>query len=379
MKFNKILLLLTLLSITALQACKQTKTADNHPKESNKTLKHAELFSIDSTSDEFTKVTVYNPWDNQSIHSIYYLTRNKETQTPEDGLRVEIPLQEIVTTSATQVGFLSLLDELNKIKGITDINYVYNPYLLEQYRNKNIQDLGESFNINTEKLLMLNPEVIFTTAFNGDQSEGDKMKRLNQKPIYNIEWQEKSLLGRAEWIKFMGAFFDKNEMADSIFNDIEANYNQAKQIVANVEQKPTILSGQDFRGTWSLPSGSSYAAQLFKDAKVDYHYKNDSTYQGSIPSSIEEALVYFHDADLWINVQAKSIEELEKENSKYKLFIAFKNKNVYNNNKRSNPVGGNDYWESGIARPDLLLKDLIKIAHPTLLEDYELTYTEKLN
>ena len=379
MRFNKITLLIGLLGLTLLQACKQRNSSDNQHKEVDKTLKHAELFSIDSISTDLTKVTVYNPWNNQSVHSIYYLTRQKETETPDDGLRIDIPLKQIVTTSATQVGFLSLLGELDKITGITDINYVYNPYLLEQHKAKKIEDLGESFNINTERLLLLNPEVIFTTAFNGDQSEGDKMKRLNQKPIYNIEWQEKSLLGRAEWIKFMGAFFDKQAQADSIFSEIEANYNQAKQIVAEVEIKPTVLSGQDFRGTWSLPSGSSYAAQLFEDAKVDYYYKNDSTYQGSIPSSIEEALVYFHEADLWINVQAKSIDELEKENSKYKLFNAFKNKNVYNNNKRSNPNGGNDYWESGIARPDLLLKDLIKIAHPSLLEDYELTYTQKLN
>ncbi|KAA6336737.1 iron complex transport system substrate-binding protein, partial [termite gut metagenome] len=35
-------------------------------------------------------------------------------------------------------------------------------------------------------------------------------------------------------------------------------------------------------------------------------------------------------------------------------------------------------WESGVARPDLLLSDMIKICHPDLLPDYELTYMERL-
>ena len=121
------------------------------------------------------------------------------------------------------------------------------------------------------------------------------------------------------------------------------------------------------------------AAQLFKDAKVAYYYEDEVAHQGSIPSSIEEAMVYFHNADLWVNVQAKSLEELEQNNDKYKLFKAFKEGNVYSNNKRSHAEGGNDYWESGVARPDLLLKDLIKVAHPSLLPEYELTYMRKLD
>ena len=43
-----------------------------------------------------------------------------------------------------------------------------------------------------------------------------------------------------------------------------------------------------------------------------------------------------------------------------------------------NEKGGNDYWELGVARPDFLLKDLIKIAHPHLLPDYEFTFMDKL-
>lgn len=378
MNYSRVQLSLLFICIFGLFACNNSNKEEK-AKEPTTDLKYAQLFSIDDSNSNFKKVTVYNPWDNLRVHSTYYLTSKDGIETPTDGLQIRIPVTNIVTTSATQVGFIDLLGELGQIKGITDIEYVYNPYLLQEHEAGKIQALGPSFNIDTERLLLLNPNIIFTTAFNGDNSEAEKMQRLKQKPIYNIEWQESSLLARAEWIKFIGAFFDKSAQADSIFNEIENNYNKAKEITKSVTQEPKILTGQDFRGSWSLPSGSSYAAQLFKDAKVDYYYKDEVQSQASISSSIEEALVYFHDADIWVNVKPTTYAELDAENDKYKLFKAFKNKNIYNNMKRSNPNGGNDYWESGIARPDLLLMDMIKIAHPELVQDYELTYYQKLN
>ena len=375
---RKIKLSLYILSLSVvLASCSQQSVSSKN--KANKHLKYAQLFTVDQTNQDYTKITVLDPWNNQTIHSTYYLVRKENTETPQDGMKIRIPIQSVMVNSATHLGFISLLNEIDKVKGICNSKYVYNSEILQQVKAGKIRDLGDSFNLNTEQLLMLNPEIIFTTAYNGDKSESEKLTKLNQKPVFNLEWQEASLLGRAEWIKFIALFFDKKEKADSIFNEIENNYLKAKDIVEHTTEKPTVLSGQDFRGTWSLPAGNSYAAQLFRDAKLDYFYQNEKSFQGSIPLSIEEALVYFHKADFWVNVQAKSLDELAQENEKYKLFDAFKNKRIYNNNKRSNHLGGNDYWETGVARPDLLLKDLIKIAHPTLLPDYELYFMQKLD
>ncbi|WP_449397686.1 hypothetical protein [Chryseobacterium wanjuense] len=38
----------------------------------------------------------------------------------------------------------------------------------------------------------------------------------------------------------------------------------------------------------------------------------------------------------------------------------------------------NDFFEGGIIRSDLVLKDYIKIFHPELLPDYQLTYMKEL-
>jgi len=64
-------------------------------------------------------------------------------------------------------------------------------------------------------------------------------------------------------------------------------------------------------------------------------------------------------------------------NIDFSNFKAFKTQKVYNNIKRLNSEQGNDFWESGITRPDLVLKDLIKIFHPDLI-DHELFYYQRL-
>jgi iron complex transport system substrate-binding protein len=51
---------------------------------------------------------------------------------------------------------------------------------------------------------------------------------------------------------------------------------------------------------------------------------------------------------------------------------------VFNNDAQSNPAGGNDNWESGTVRPDLILADLIGVFHPDLLRDHQLVYYRQL-
>lgn len=340
------------------------------------TLSHATGFGISHTTD-YTTITVYNPWKPGEIYDKYYLVKEEGKTVPADGRKVVIPLKTLMTNSATHLGFLELLGELDKVKGVCNANYIYNPAILQGVKEGEIKDLGDAFQVDIENLLLLRPQAVMTSAYNTEDENSKRMKQTGLTLLYNIEWQEKSVLGRAEWIKYIGAFFDKEALADSIFEQVELQYNKVKEQAASLSLAPSILSGQDYRGTWSMPGGKSYHAELFRDAGANYYYANDST-TGSIASSIEEVLMNFNQADLWVGVQAASLEELGRTDPKYKLFKAYKEGNVYNLNKRMNATGGNDYWEGGVARPDLLLKDMLKVTHPGLLPEYELTYMERL-
>lgn len=339
-------------------------------------LSHARQFSITHT-DNYTVVNVFNPWKMGDTYATYYLVKDSLVDTPTDGNKVLIPVKSLMANSTTHLGFLDLIGELPVVTGVCSADYIYNPTIRKAVKDGQVKDLGDAFNLNIEELLLLRPQAVMTTAYNADDANSKKMRQTGLTLIYNIEWQEQSLLGRAEWIKFVAAFFDKGALADSIFLEVEQRYNEVKSLAAAVPYKPTVMSGQDYRGGWSMPGGQSFNAHLFNDAGGDYYYKDDAT-TGSISTTIEEALLHFSKADVWVNVQAATLEELRKAESKYKLFKAYKDGNVYNTRKRSNASGGNDYWEGAVARPDLLLSDMIKVFHPELLPDYELTYIEKL-
>ena len=204
------------------------------------------------------------------------------------------------------------------------------------------------------------------------------IQKANIPVVYNGDWTEVSPLAKAEWIKFFGILFNKEKEANSIFAKIEQDYNSAKLLASKVEKKPTILSGAMHKDVWYLPNGTSPEAQLLKDANTNYLWGNTKG-SGSLALSFESVLDKAKSADLWLNPSYyTSIEALEKANPHYTKFDTFKNKKIYSFSMTTGDTGGVLYYELGTARPDLVLKDIIKICHPELLDGYSPYFFKQL-
>ncbi|MEI6569441.1 MAG: iron ABC transporter substrate-binding protein, partial [Verrucomicrobiota bacterium] len=81
--------------------------------------------------------------------------------------------------------------------------------------------------------------------------------------------------------------------------------------------------------------------------------------------SLEEVVVRSAKADYWINCgTVNTIDELISTDSRFSAFPQVQKKAIFNNNLQMSPGGGNDYWERGVVRPDLILSDLVRIFHP---------------
>ena len=340
-------------------------------------LRYAEGFSVHEFKD-YKQVIVYSPWVKGTEYARYYLVTKSETATPTDGVKVKIPLQTLVATSATHFEFLSLLGELNTINGICSPELVYNAEIKKRASTGQIADLGDAFNINVEKTLQLSPQAVMMSGYNQNDPYALRVKQAQIPVLFNNEWMETSLLGRAEWIKFVAVFFGKEQQADSIFTDIETRYNDMKARAAKASYKPTIMAGSNFRGTWYMPGGRSYMGRLFADAGGAYYFANDTS-SGSLPLNVETVLQHFSKADIWLSCSYNSTAELLAADSKHALFQPVKTGKVYNFNKRMLPSTANDFWESAVARPDLLLADVIAIVHPEILPGYEMVYGSPLN
>src|SRR5690606_38864575 len=342
-------------------------------------LRYAEGFTITKIGDA-TQVTVRYPYQGATSGHTYLLVKDEDNvpDVPAGTAVIKIPIKSIVCTSTTHIPMLDYLGETNKLTGFPTLDYVSSPAMRARIDSGKVQELGVDKSINLEILAALRPDLVMGYSLTGDYGQFRKMEELGIPVVLNAEYLEKHPLGRAEWIKFVALCFDKLEKADSIFSSIEKAYNETRMLAAQVKERPTVLSGIVYGDAWFLPGGKNYAARLFEDAGCQYLWADDSS-NGFMQLSFESVYAKAHAADLWIGVASfTSLEEMQKADKRYAGFNAFKRGEVYTYNARLGLKGGNEYLELGYLRPDIILKDLVKIAHPRILPDYRLYFHKKL-
>jgi iron complex transport system substrate-binding protein len=310
-----------------------------------------------------------------------YLLVKKGTTPPKHDANVKViftPIERIVCTSTTHIPLLDYLNISEKLVGFPTTDYISSEKTRKLVDDGKIEELGAEKGMNIEKLAVLKPEAVMSYTMTADLGQLKKVQELGIPVILNAEYLEEHPLGRAEWIKFMAQFFNKEKEADIVFTMIEKNYLETKKLVSNVEKKPTVLSGVIYGEAWFMPGGQNYAAKLINDAGTNYLWSSDST-KGFLQLSFESVFEKAHAADLWIGVASfETLEEIKNADERYSKFNPYQIKQVYTYNARKGPKGGSEFLELGYLRPDIILKDLVKIAHPELLPDYELYFHRRL-
>lgn len=376
---KKFKIVLVLICVFILSCKKEIVKVDaiNQPKS---TIKYAKGFDI--VIENGTKKLVIKSAYKGSNEVFEYNIAKKTPNSIVDykNVTLEVPVQKIVVTSTTHIPMVELLNEESTIIGFPYAKYVSAKKTRVLIDNGNIAEIGKENSLNTEILLDLQPELVVGYSVSSADKSLTTIQKAGINVIYNGDWLEETPLGRAEWVKFFGVLFDKEQQADSIFKVIETNYIEAKQIAQKATTRPTILSGAIMsKDIWNLPAGDSFVAQFLKDANLDYLWKN-SEGKGSLSLSFESVFDKGANADFWIAPgYFSSKEQLLKSNELYAKFNAFQNNRIYTPTIKKGETGGVIYYELAPTRPDLVLKDIIKITNPKLLPNYKLTFFEKMN
>ena len=295
-----------------------------------------------------------------------------EVFSPQTTYIITQPIRRMATASCTHIGFIDALGQLPSIVAVCNKDLVYT--LLPD----SVLDAGDSMSPNVEVVMRAGVDGVMVSTYAQGDRASEQFLKMGLQVIYNNEWQESSPLARAEWIRFVGAFYGCLPLADSIFGEVEQRYlalaehNSAAQ---GDKAAPKILSGNNFRGTWYVPSGNTYMGNLFRDAGADYPYYDDLR-QGSIPLTIEKVLSEFSDADVWVGSNGHSMDELSRMYEKHTWFRAYQTGRVYNWYKQTTPSGGNNFWERGVVHPEEILQDLIAIL--SFAPDSTLVFAEHL-
>jgi iron complex transport system substrate-binding protein len=372
---------LILLIIVMFSSCKNEERhlSTSNNKGDTLTIEYAKGFSIIQFKG-YKTLTVSNPWPN-SDKNFTYLLVEKGTDIPENidyDLKVEIPIQKIVVTSTTHIPSLEILDENETLVGFPGLNYISSEKIRTRISKNSVTELGENEAINTEVLISLQPDAVIGFAIDGNNKTFQTIQKSGIPVIYNGDWTEESPLGKAEWIKFFGALYNKDQQAEAYFNTIKNSYTEAKELAKNATSSPSVLSGSMYKDQWYVPYGNSWQAQFIKDANATYIYE-DTNGNGSIALSFESVLDKSHNAEFWVAPgQFKTFEQLAETSAHYSQFKAVQDKKVFTYSNTLGSSGGVIYYELAPTRPDLVLKDLISIFHPELLPEHKTTFFKPL-
>ena len=339
-------------------------------------LKYAENLML-AKGEGYTKAVLRNPWDTTQVLQTYILV-DKDKEVPEslpEGTLVRTPLSKALVYTAVHCSLIKELGALKSIGGICELQYIKVPEIVEGCQNGTIVNAGEGTNPDIEKIIDMHPDALLLSPYENSGGHG-QVEKLKIPIIECADYMETSALGSAEWIRFYGLLFHQSAKADSIFLDVEKNYNELKALATSQPSKPKLMCELKSGSAWYVPGGRSTTGKLYMDAGADYrfsHYPN----AGAVPLSFETVFDKAQDADVWLmkyNLPTdKTLSQIREDYSPYAQFKAFKDKQVYGCNSAYAT-----YYEDFPFHPDRVLKDLIKIFHPYLLPEYELKYFSKL-
>ena len=350
-----------------------------------------------STDEEVVTVTISNAWDGAPELS-YMLIPSDTSASSRDAIVlhgtsdpaadtresleaiIELPVRRIASLATPALAHLADVGALDRVVAVDNLNYVYNRRVLAAAEAGEIVEVGSGPELNLERLITAEPDVVIASAYGTDDPTVTRIQSAGIPVIVYADWREHDPLARAEWILLFGLLVERSARAEEIFAERERRYRQLAELVEEfVTERPTIMANAPWQGSWPVPGGDSYVAQLFADAGGDYLWA-DRAGSGSRFLDLEAVLSRAVEADFWINLNVgwTDRDDAREADPRLAAFAPFRHQQMYHHNARVRASGANDFWESGATRPDLVLADLVRILHPTLRTDHDLFYYRRL-
>lgn len=360
--------------LACLTSCVGGGTAASFEGAETISMKHARLLTLQKGSG-FVLAEIKNPWDTTKILHRYILVGKEEKKRLPDHLPegdiVKVPLTHSVFSGSVHVSLINELGAYGSVSGVCDLKFMNLPEIHTDAAKGRIRDCGSSQNPDIEAIIDTSPDAILLSPYEDSGSFG-KLGKLGIPLIECADYMETSPLGGAEWIRFYGMLFGKQAEADSLFAEIEKDYNQLKKLVKGKE-RPTVVTEKKYGSAWYAAGGNSTIGQMLADAGTDYVFKDEES-SGALPYDPEVVFDKAQKAQFWLikynyGSEDLSYPMLSKEWANYAKMDAFKNKKIYTCH-----LGKTMYYEETPFHPNLLLRDYIKIFHPELLKDHQLRY-----
>lgn len=343
-------------------------------------IQYATGFTIEY-HDNYKIVNILNHFEDD-VDTLKYVLVQRGTTGPthySNSQHIQIPVRNLVVMSSVHIALVDFAESIEILKALGNLKYVSNEQVKRNIEAGKIAEVGSGGSMNDELLISMQPDLVMATGSpEATFSRYQTLVEAGVPVLINTGWLEDSPLGRAEWVKLVGALLNKEALVNKKFAAVEKEYEALRLLAQQAENGPTIVEGMPYKGSWFLPDGDSYFGQFLEDAVTTYNWSDTRT-KGTLSLDFEAVYPVALEAEFWLNIgNVNSKEEIAAKDVRFTDFKAFKKGAIYNNNKRVNERGANDYWESGSVNPQVILADLIKIFHPELLPKHELFYYKNL-
>lgn len=351
-------------------------------------LEFSHATSVSVTYADHYKVVTVDPAANQGDpNPATFVLVQCGTPSPEltgelEGARVlEVPAREVVSLTTTNLPHFEQLGAVDRLAGVGVPGFVTTTPVVERIEAGELDGYADAAGQpDVEKLLGLGPDLVIMDAFGDDiLGEVDRLGDAGLPAALNADFNEQTLLGRAEWVKFTALLLNLEAEAQAAFDEVEQAYDEVRATVADVSERPKVFANTPYEGTWYMPGGGSYFATAVDEAGGDYAFgDDDATFSHQL--DIETVLARAGDADVWL--QAGSVNgtlaDLAAQDERFTNFEAFQTGEVWAYDKWTSPGGGYAVFEVAYARPDLFLADLVSILHPDALPDHDTVFFGKV-
>lgn len=275
----------------------------------------------------------------------------------------KLPFKKAMLLNSSLIGYFSELDLENKITGISSPEYIFSEKIHHLINENKILNIGNEQKYDIEKILSAKPEVIFTNYVPNFANTYEILKHSGIEIIFLDEFMEQDPLEKSKYLLLFGKLFGAEKKSENAFETIEKNYFKIKKLASGNNNRPNVVCNEMYGSQWFLPGGNSFVSRLINDAGGNYILKENEELV-SVPLSFEEVFIKAENVSYWINISPhRSKKELLTLNPNYKKMKVFNSGKLYmiNNREKDN---ANDYFESGVVRCDLVLRDYFKIFHP---------------
>jgi iron complex transport system substrate-binding protein len=289
--------------------------------------------------------------------------------------RVTVPVRSVYAASTTHLPMFTGIGRADAVTGVGTAAYVSTPEIADRARTGAVKEFAPTGAVDAERVVAAHPDVLLTA---GTEDPAYPAVRTAGIPVVaGAEYLEPTPLGRAEWIKLIGVLTGDEARANAAFDQVKAAYT-AEVAKARGAAPVTVLAGSLYQGVWTAPGGTSLTAALVADAGGTTPWSSDAS-SGSLSLDLETVYAKGGQAPVWIADQNWGTRsEALAADPRYDRLAAARTGQVWAGSKIVNAAGGNDLYERGVARPDLVLGDLVAILHPDLVPGHPFTFFQRL-